>query len=203
MTTQEYKVILIGESGVGKSALLQYLCYRRFTPYNPSTIGAAFAIYKQGSPITSHKFSIWDTAGQERYRSIVSVYFRQVAIILLVYDVTNPQSLVAAEREWLPTIRNHVSEESVLIVLIANKIDLEHDPQIIQTGQELASRHNYLFVQTSAKEGLGIQELFARLPSLLVQRNIPCTAFPAPLLTDTEFSHTSIPCHSKFRACSL
>ncbi|KAJ3249879.1 Ras- protein Rab-11B, partial [Chytriomyces hyalinus] len=119
-----FKVVLIGDSGVGKSNLLSRFTRNEFNLDSKSTIGVEFAtrtIQVDGKTI---KAQIWDTAGQERYRAITSAYYRGAVGALLVYDITKMSSYENVNR-WLKELRDH-ADSNIQIMLVGNKSDLKH-----------------------------------------------------------------------------
>lgn len=125
-------MVLIGDSGVGKSNLLSRFTRNEFNLDSKSTIGVEFAtrsIQVDGKTI---KAQIWDTAGQERYRAITSAYYRGAVGALLVYDTTKEQTFANCER-WLKELREH-ADKNIVIMLVGNKIDQKH-VRAIKTDQ--------------------------------------------------------------------
>ncbi len=118
------QVVLIGDSGVGKSNLLYRFTRDEFNPDSKSTIGVEFATRSTKIHSKTVKAQIWDTAGQERYRAITSSYYRGAVGALLVYDITKAQSFVNVER-WLSELRDH-ADQDVVVMLVGNKSDLKH-----------------------------------------------------------------------------
>lgn len=117
-------MVLIGDSGVGKSNLLARFTRNEFNMDSKSTIGVEFAtrsIQVDGKTI---KAQIWDTAGQERYRAITSAYYRGAVGALLVYDISQPKTFESVER-WLKELRDH-ADANIVIMLVGNKCDLKH-----------------------------------------------------------------------------
>jgi len=119
-----FKVVLIGDSGVGKSNLLSRFTKNEFSLESKSTIGVEFATRSIHVDDKIVKAQIWDTAGQERYRAITSAYYRGAVGALLVYDVTRHVTFENIER-WLKELRDH-TESSIVIMLVGNKADLRH-----------------------------------------------------------------------------
>ena len=121
-----FKIVLVGDSGVGKTNLLTGFSKNEFSLESKTTIGVEFATKtittEQGHVI---KAQIWDTAGQDRYRAIASSYYKGAAGALVVYDITKPNSFANVEK-WLKELRDHGAEDMVLM-LIGNKSDLEKD----------------------------------------------------------------------------
>ncbi|PQM42267.1 ras-related protein RABA2a [Prunus yedoensis var. nudiflora] len=119
-----FKVVLIGDSGVGKSNLLSRFTRNEFCLESKSTIGVEFATRTLQVEGRTVKAQIWDTAGQERYRAITSAYYRGALGALLVYDVTKPTTFENVSR-WLKELRDH-ADSNIVIMMIGNKTDLKH-----------------------------------------------------------------------------
>lgn len=117
-------VVLIGDSGVGKTNLLSRFTRNEFNPDSKSTIGVEFAARTVKLDKRSIKAQIWDTAGQERYRAITSSYYRGAVGALLVYDITSPTTFENVDR-WLTELRQH-ADPDIVVLLVGNKSDLRH-----------------------------------------------------------------------------
>ncbi|OAV97221.1 Ras-like protein Rab-8A [Puccinia triticina 1-1 BBBD Race 1] len=156
------KLLLIGDSGVGKSCLLLRFCDDAYTPSFITTIGIDFKIRTIELDGKRIKLQIWDTAGQERFRTITTAYYRGAMGILLVYDVTDEKSFENI-RNWHSNIDQHASE-GVNKILIGNKSD-SVDKKIIQEnqGRELAAELGISFMETSAKANTNVEEAFFSL----------------------------------------
>ncbi|KAG1331238.1 ras-related protein RABA2a [Cocos nucifera] len=154
-----FKVVLIGDSGVGKSNLLSRFTRNEFCLESKSTIGVEFAtrtLQVEGRII---KAQIWDTAGQERYRAITSAYYRGALGALLVYDVTKPTTFENVSR-WLKELRDH-ADSNIVIMLIGNKTDLEHLRAVPgEDGRSFAEREGLSFIETSALEAINVEKAF-------------------------------------------
>jgi len=149
-----FKVVLIGDSGVGKSNLLSRFTRNEFSLDSKSTIGVEFAtksIVAEGKTI---KAQIWDTAGQERYRAITSAYYRGAVGALLVYDISKHATFENVER-WLKELRDH-AEANIVVMLVGNKSDLKHQ-RAVDTNEAMAfaEQHNLAFIETSALDASG------------------------------------------------
>merc|ERR1712157_499578 len=120
-----FKLVLIGDSGVGKSCLLLRFADDSFTDSYISTIGVDFRFRTVNIDMKTVKLQIWDTAGQERFRTITSAYYRGAHGIIMVYDVTNSESFEHVE-EWLSEVNRHASETTKKL-LVGNKCDLESE----------------------------------------------------------------------------
>ncbi|VFQ88523.1 unnamed protein product [Cuscuta campestris] len=158
-----FKVVLIGDSGVGKSNLLSRFTRNEFSQESKSTIGVEFAtrtIQVDDDKIV--KAQIWDTAGQERYRAITSAYYRGAVGALLVYDITRHITFENVER-WLRELRDH-TDQNIVIMLVGNKADLEH-LRAVPTGSSraFAERENIFFMETSALEALNVENAFTEV----------------------------------------
>lgn len=157
----DLKLVLLGESSVGKSSIVMRYITGSFQKTN-ATIGAAFTtktfeVPQDGGVIKRINLEIWDTAGQERYRSLAPMYFRNTDIALVVFDVTKPESLRKAQ-SWIEELNSYLekdSRDSACIKLVGNKIDLDHGT--------LETIGNLPLFTVSAKTGEGIDRLFESL----------------------------------------
>ena len=146
-----YKLIFIGDAGVGKTTIINVIQGNPFQEQYEETIGVDFwpkTIQFQGKEI---KLQMWDTAGQERYKGLIPSYVRNSSIIFLVYDVSNENSFNNMP-SWIEFIKKIENLENTLLVLIANKIDIKE--RIINTtqGKQLAEKENLIFYEISAKD---------------------------------------------------
>lgn len=163
-TSYDYlmKLLLIGDSGVGKSCLLLRFSDDSFTPSFIATIGIDFKIRTIDLDNKKIKLQIWDTAGQERFRTITTAYYRGAMGILLVYDVTDEKSFHNI-RNWIKNIDEHASE-GVNKILVGNKCDCEEKKVISrEQGQALADEYGIPFLETSAKSNINVEEGFFTL----------------------------------------
>ncbi|CAK8530123.1 unnamed protein product [Lathyrus sativus] len=154
-----FKVVLIGDSGVGKSNLLSRFTRNEFCLESKSTIGVEFATRTLQVEGRTVKSQIWDTAGQERYRAITSAYYRGALGALLVYDVTKPTTFDNVTR-WLKELRDH-ADANIVIMLIGNKTDLKHLRAVnTEDAQSYAEREGLSFIETSALEATNVEKAF-------------------------------------------
>mmetsp|Transcript_1446 Transcript_1446/g.3212 ORF Transcript_1446/g.3212 Transcript_1446/m.3212 type:complete len:221 (+) Transcript_1446:383-1045(+) len=155
------KLILLGDSGVGKSSLLARFADDQFKPTYLTTIGMDFKAKIIEVDSKRIKLQIWDTAGQERFRSVAAGYYRSAQGIILVYDVTDQQSFDHVST-WIEQIDTHALPD-VTKILVGNKNDMA-ETRVIQTeqGQELAAHHKMEFFETSAKVGTAVQDVFSQ-----------------------------------------
>jgi len=156
-----FKYIIIGDTGVGKSCLLLQFTDKRFQPMHDLTIGVEFGARMITLDGKNLKLQIWDTAGQESFRSITRSYYRGAAGALLVYDITRRDTFNHLTR-WLEEARQN-SAESMVIMLVGNKADLEHRRAVsYKEGEEFAKQHNLIFLETSAKTAANVENVFIR-----------------------------------------
>ncbi len=156
-----FKVLLIGDSGVGKSSLLVKYADGYFTEQYISTIGVDFKVKMTHIPSVdkSIKLQLWDTAGQERFRCIISSYFRAAEVVVIAYDCTNRESFDNIGK-WLAEVERYAPEKAVKM-LCALKTDLtQHRVVSTQEGNDLADRLQVKYVEASAKTGQGVEEVF-------------------------------------------
>ena len=174
MAEEEYdfifKVLLLGNSDVGKSSMLLRFVDSVWNDAFTPTIGVDFKVKTLEINNKRVKMQIWDTAGQERFRTVVSTYFRGAHGILLLYDVTNKDSFKNLEN-WLIEIEKN-SNQKVLKILIGNKCDLTEDREITtEEGQTFANRNGMEFMETSAKMNTNVTEAFETLGKLMIEFN--------------------------------
>ncbi|KAH8302061.1 hypothetical protein KR044_002311 [Drosophila immigrans] len=165
------KVIMLGDSGVGKTSLLIRFRDGRYVPsYFLSTVGIDFRNKVVVVDGTRVKLQIWDTAGQERFRSVTHAYYRDAHALLLLYDVTN-KTTYDNIRAWLGEIREY-AQEDVVIVLIGNKADCGSSERQVkrEDGERLGREHNVPFMETSAKTGLNVELAFTAVARQLKSR---------------------------------
>jgi len=153
------KLLMIGDSGVGKSCLLLRFSDDSFTTSFITTIGIDFKIKTIDLDGKRVKLQIWDTAGQERFRTITTAYYRGAMGILLVYDITDAQSFNNI-RNWIRNIEQH-AEDHVNKILIGNKCDVTNLRSVTtERGQLLADEYEIKFFETSAKQDINVKEAF-------------------------------------------
>lgn len=164
-TEQPRKLVLLGNTNVGKTAILLRYVNNEFQPSAVPTVGASFTTKRlpqtDGSVL---KLELWDTAGQERYRSLIPMYYKDAAAAIVVYDVSSAESFLGAQ-EWVQEVRIHANPD-VLIILVGNKTDLSRAvrPADVSAFVQENSLSHY---EMSAKTGAGVLETFADLSSQL------------------------------------
>lgn len=155
-------VVLIGDSGVGKSNLLSRFTRNEFNLDSKSTIGVEFATRSIQVDAKTIKAQIWDTAGQERYRAITSAYYRGAVGALLVYDISKHQTYENVTR-WLKELRDH-ADSNIVIMLVGNKSDLRHLRAVpTEEAKQFASENNLSFIETSALDASNVELAFQNI----------------------------------------
>mmetsp|Transcript_12647 Transcript_12647/g.38709 ORF Transcript_12647/g.38709 Transcript_12647/m.38709 type:complete len:209 (-) Transcript_12647:104-730(-) len=164
-----FKLLLIGDSSVGKSCLLLRFSDGSFNESQMSTIGVDFKIRTLELDGRTFKLQIWDTAGQERFRTIAAAYYRGAHGIIIVYDVTNQQSFDNVEM-WLSEVNKYGSGE-VNKLLVGNKSDLK-SKRVVDTekGREFAESNGMKFLETSAKTAENVEEAFLTMTREIFQQ---------------------------------
>ncbi|XP_062918235.1 EF-hand calcium-binding domain-containing protein 4A isoform X2 [Mobula hypostoma] len=166
-----FKVVFIGNSGVGKSSFIHRYCYDRFLTETNATIGIDFQVKSLVLDNTRVALQLWDTAGQERFRSISKQYFRKADGVVVMYDVTSEASFTAV-RNWMADVQEGIDERAV-ICLLANKIDvLNSGTQRVSKaeGERLAKEYNTVFYECSARSGYNIMEPLLQVARLLSEQ---------------------------------
>ncbi|XP_075784355.1 EF-hand calcium-binding domain-containing protein 4A [Pelodiscus sinensis] len=163
-----FKVVFVGNSGVGKSSFIHRFCYDRFLAEINATIGMDYQVKSLVVDNTRVALQLWDTAGQERFRSITKQYFRKVDGIFVMYDITAECSFVAV-RNWMGSIQEGI-EDGAMIFLLGNKTDAaegqsQHVPKL--EGQRLAKEYKAVFYECSARTGYNILEPMQHMARLL------------------------------------
>mmetsp|Transcript_19708 Transcript_19708/g.62484 ORF Transcript_19708/g.62484 Transcript_19708/m.62484 type:complete len:220 (-) Transcript_19708:76-735(-) len=173
------KLLLIGDSGVGKSNLLSKFTDDKFLPHMAQTIGMDFKVKMLELGGRRMKLQIWDTAGQERFQTITQQYYRNAMGIILVYDATNEESFNSIRR-WAVQIAAYGTEGTDRL-LVGNKADcdLQHLAVDPSRGQALADEYGIPFLETSAKSGQNVQEAFVAIANA-VRLRLQSREGPAP-----------------------
>ena len=169
---EENKVILLGESGVGKTCIINQFINGKFDEKLLSTLSAQFCRKKfefPGDKIIS--LDIWDTAGQEKFRSLNRIYYKNAKAVVLVYDITDKKSFDEIKNYWYDQIKQNCAS-NVIIAIAANKCDLYEEKEISdEEGEEFAKSKDAFFAFTSAKNDSGITNLFENIAMKILEPN--------------------------------
>ncbi|XP_039253691.1 ras-related protein Rab-37-like [Styela clava] len=167
-----FKVMLVGDSGVGKTCVL--VRYKDDTFLSGSFISTVGIDFRNKMVLIDDrkiKLQIWDTAGQERFRSVTHAYYRDANALLLVYDITNRQSFNNV-RSWIADIKQH-AKENVIVMLIGNKADCSSTRMVtLAEGEKLAKEFELVFVETSARSGMNVELAFKAVARELHRKSL-------------------------------
>lgn len=162
------KILVIGESGVGKSSLLLRFTDDHFDPDQAVTIGVDFKVKTLTVEGNKTKLAIWDTAGQERFRTLTPSYYRGAQGVILVYDVCNRNTFTKLDM-WLNELEQYVTKQDVVKMVVGNKIDMEGRGVSREDGLKFARKHHTLFIEASAKTKEGVQCAFEELVEKIIK----------------------------------
>ena len=180
-----FKIILIGDSGVGKTNLLSRYMNGTFSDSTKSTVGVELACKIVEINSTKIKIQIWDTAGEERYRSITSAYYKGAKGCLLVYSITDRRSFDNIDK-WIEQLKGN-SDEDLCIILVGNKIDIEDFVDVkTEEGMEKAKSLNIPFMETSALNNQNIDKVFQKLIEEVYEKNNKIFRKNISLVVDNE-----------------
>jgi len=169
------KVVVIGNTGVGKTCIVLRYVQGKFVMHTASTIGASFMIKKLFLDNTRLTLQIWDTAGQERFRSMGPMYYRGAAAAIIVFDITSEESFTHLH-QWVDELRKN-SDEEIVLAIACNKSDLSAQRAVaFKRAKEYAESVGAVVYETSAKANKGIEELFVDLARQILARK----SAPAP-----------------------
>ena len=182
-----YKVVLLGESGVGKTCIIAQFTSGTFDANTVTSLTAQFI--RKTMEFADNKnitFDIWDTAGQEKYRSLAKIFYKDAKAIVLVYDITSKDSFVQMKEYWYEQIKQQGNKD-VIIAVAANKGDL-YEKRVIsnEEGEEFAKQIGAIFATTSAKDDSGILELFQNLGRKIMDPTYDASAVAKKQKSDYE-----------------
>ena len=167
---QSVKVVLLGESAVGKTSIISQFTIKKFNPRCSTSESAKFVSKTIEFPEfeTSIKFDIWDTVGQEKYRSLTKIFYKDAKIIILVYDITTEYSFNELKEYWYNETLNN-TDGAPLYAVCANKYDLYQKATVKdEDGKQFADKINAIFQNTSAASNTGINILFEHLGKKII-----------------------------------
>ena len=168
--TLEAKVVLLGDANVGKSSIAQRFCKNVFSNKHIATIGGAYlqqrVVLDNGEVMKLH---LWDTGGAERFRSLANLYYKEAAVAILTYDVTNEQSLESLEY-WIEELKTK-ADNDILLFLAGNKVDVPSNEIKVShsKAKKFAQENKMIFYETSARLGTGVVELFTDIAKKLYE----------------------------------
>uniref|UniRef100_A0A8C9TQM7 RAB6A, member RAS oncogene family n=1 Tax=Scleropages formosus TaxID=113540 RepID=A0A8C9TQM7_SCLFO len=169
---RKFKLVFLGEQSVGKTSLITRFMYDSFDNTYQATIGIDFlskTMYLEDRTVSHFclvRLQLWDTAGQERFRSLIPSYIRDSTVAVVVYDITNVNSFQQTTK-WIDDVRTERGSD-VIIMLVGNKTDLADKRQVsIEEGEKKAKELNVMFIETSAKAGYNVKQLFRRVAAAL------------------------------------
>lgn len=176
------KVVLLGSSGVGKSSILHRYVSQEWEENPQTTLGAAFLDKKLTYEGVNFKFQIWDTAGQEKYAPLAQMYYRDAHVAILVYDISNRDSL-STLKDWRTELMDK-GPKGITLAIVGNKCDLENQRGISSMdGEKVAKEYHALFAKTSAKENIGIDDLFESICAHLLSKEMTTSRTDGKKLT--------------------
>lgn len=194
-----YKIVLLGDSSVGKTSLVYRLTADKFDPNLPNTIGAAFISKEHSKDDKTVKFEIWDTAGQERYKSLTPMYYRNAKEALVCFDLSCPESSFERARYWVDQLKL-LGPSDIKIRVVGNKKDLVDENQVdLLRINEYCNDNGVPMHTTSAKLGDGVMTLFDSIVGLIDQsffdnHNDLSESLPQPISLLDVRSRTSTCC---------
>ena len=162
---ESIKVVLLGESGVGKTSIISQFTTNKFNPRCPTSVSAQFISKTVDFPELgqSIKFDIWDTIGQEKYRSLAKIFYKDAKVIILVYDITTEYSFNGLKEFWYNETKDN-TDSTPIYAVVANKVDLYVEQTVSNSdGQEFADEIGAIFQTTSALSDSGINTLFENI----------------------------------------
>ena len=172
---ESLKVVLLGESGVGKTSIISQLMEQEFNDEQTATTGATFSTKTMVFDNKGICFEIWDTAGQEKYRALTKMFYKDAGAAILVYDITRQASFEELKNYWANQVKENAPKKIVLAVA-ANKSDLIDTEQVDEkTGRAFAKEIGAIFKSTSAKNQKGIEALFKDIGNKYLDPNFECT----------------------------
>jgi small GTP-binding protein len=181
----EIKVILVGNTSVGKTCIVKRGNSGVFDDESVPTLGAAYLPKLVAIGQTEVRLHIWDTAGQERYRGMAPMYFRGAHAAVLVFSVCDAQSFAGIDK-WMDSLKEN-ADPNILKFLVANKIDLEDDRIVtVAAGEEKAESLDAHYHEVSAKSGYGIDDFFVEIAKLFLEQSSPPEDPPARVKLETE-----------------
>jgi len=166
-----YKVVVTGDSGVGKTNIISRFTSNEFNIENKATIGVEFGHAELTVNDTKVKVQIWDTAGQERFRAVTRGYYRGAVGALMVYDITKAQTFKNVEK-WMQELREY-ADPDIAIMLVGNKSDLKSNREVAtEDAKAFAKKNSLLYIEASALDGENIKEAFQQTVNAIHEQRL-------------------------------
>ncbi|KAJ7993227.1 hypothetical protein DPEC_G00270260 [Dallia pectoralis] len=180
-----FKLLIIGNSSVGKTSFLFRYADDSFSNSFVSTVGIDFkvkTVYRNDKRV---KLQIWDTAGQERYRTITTAYYRGAMGFILMYDITNEESFNAVQ-DWATQIKTY-SWDNAQVIMVGNKCDMDEERVVPpEKGRHLAEQLGFEYYEASAKENINVRQVFERLVDMICVKMSERVDVEPPMVTNTK-----------------
>lgn len=182
---RKYKLVFLGEQSLGKTSLITRFMYDSFDNTYQATIGIDFLSKTMYLEDRTVRLQLWDTAGQERFRSLIPSYIRDSTVAVVVYDITNTNSFHQTSK-WIDDVRTERGSD-VIIMLVGNKTDLSDKRQVsMEEGERKAKDLNVMFIETSAKTGYNVKQLFRRVAAALPGMDSTVDSKPSEDMQDIQ-----------------
>jgi Ras-related protein Rab-11A len=185
-----YKIVMIGDHGVGKTQLVIRYTKNDFDAHSKTTIGVEFTTKSHTIDGKSIGAQIWDTAGEEKYKSLTSIYYKGAVGALLVYDITRRSTFERICNQWMNELKNY-SDPNIITILIGNKCDLKERQEVTTEEAETFARNNGIaYMEASAKSAMNVQVAFEKVLEEIyrigTKNSVQSTRAPSPDCTKTE-----------------
>lgn len=198
---EDVKLVVLGNSGVGKTSLILRFVTDNFKNDIEPTVGASYMTKIVGISNSYMKFNIWDTAGQERFRSIVHMYYKDIGVAVLIYDLTNVDSFHNL-RMWYEEMRQHISYD-LIIAVVANKVDLIANEKVTpEEAKAFADSIGALYFRASALSNCGITELFTEIARRILEARKRAPKLKRSLTLRSDHSKERVELIKKGGCCS-
>lgn len=187
---RKFKLVFLGEQSVGKTSLITRFMYDSFDNTYQATIGIDFLSKTMYLEDRTVRLQLWDTAGQERFRSLIPSYIRDSTVAVVVYDITNINSFNQTNK-WIDDVRAERGND-VIIMLVGNKTDLGPEKRQVEheQGVHKATELNVMFIETSAKAGYNVKQLFRRVAAALPGMDAPTETPQQASIVDVKLKET-------------
>ena len=162
-------ILLLGDTCVGKTCLISRYANGVFKEEYISTIGVDYVSKQEIINDQNINVKLWDTAGQERFKALTPSYLRGAEGIVLVYDVTNAETFESL-KFWIDSLKSSLGEDSLPTIIDGNKVDLDDRDISKEDAKKFAQEHNYKYFETSAKSGVGVDELFREIVNQILEK---------------------------------